>query len=106
MKESNISKGDWVHAWYNTDVMETPYRVTGYVLEIGATKTLVRITLPANHDPILVDISTIRKHIEQPHPADLDALIDFALLIKDKEAFYEYVEMKRVYEKIKEEVIL
>lgn len=80
-----IFEGDWVSAKGNGIV------VTGYVEEIRRNSVVIRLV-----DGEIINASSrvVKKMNDTLHAEDLDTLIDFSLIIGDKEWFRELSELK------------
>jgi hypothetical protein len=75
--------GEWVYGIIGMRKM------TGYLLEVGETQSLMRITLPEEDKDLSVIVETrdLIPSAYTVHPDDIPNLIDLALSMKDKEWF-------------------
>ena len=106
MSDIKFNIGDWVHMYRKNlgHIKLVDPMVTGFITAIGKDRMTVMITSPALdrnngvYFALVVKTSEVFHTSHNIHPDDLPTLIEFALDIKDKEAFDLYTDLKKIYE--------
>jgi hypothetical protein len=96
MEGKSLKVSDWVHAFDGAE------KLTGFVVAFAPGRVVIQTTIPKNYGAVIVPTEDVMPADDTIWLDDIPALIDLALMIRDREWFQKWVHELSMWKSVEE----